>query len=167
MASICPVFKWLVCLVFKWHSKTRPFGIQPLFDHLNTRLVRYSDHYCIWVILTILCSTPFRLYASISGPGTSLRTATLRRRTWRWRPPWPMSFSRTISLSRSRTISLTRSRTGSSFRFLLSGSVFRARSRPESFFRSGTSAVTWPGTTFSWGRTTSTAGFFLRPEITN
>ena len=47
MASICPVFKWLGCLVFKWHSKTRPFGIQPLFDHSNTRRVRYSDPHCI------------------------------------------------------------------------------------------------------------------------
>ena len=42
MASICTVFKWLGCLLFKWHSKTRPFGIQPLFDHLNNKLVRYS-----------------------------------------------------------------------------------------------------------------------------
>ena len=24
-----------------------PFGIQPLFDHLNTRLVQYSDPHCI------------------------------------------------------------------------------------------------------------------------
>ena len=31
MVSICPVFKW--------HSNTRPFGIQPIFDRLNTRLV--------------------------------------------------------------------------------------------------------------------------------
>ena len=47
MASICPVFKWLGCLIFKWHLNTRPFSIQPLFDHLNTRLVRYSDPHCI------------------------------------------------------------------------------------------------------------------------
>ena len=46
MASICLVFKWLGCMVFKWHLKTRPFGIQPLFNHLNTRLVRYSDPHC-------------------------------------------------------------------------------------------------------------------------
>ena len=38
-----------VCPVFKRHSITGPFGIQPLFDHLNTRLVSvfrsplYSD----------------------------------------------------------------------------------------------------------------------------
>ena len=27
-----------ICLVFKWHSKTRPFGIQPLSDHLKNKL---------------------------------------------------------------------------------------------------------------------------------
>ena len=46
MASICLVFKCLGSTVFKWHSKTRPFGIQPLFDHLNTRLVWDSDPHC-------------------------------------------------------------------------------------------------------------------------
>ena len=46
MASICPVLKWLGCPVFKWYSNTWPFGIQPLFDHLNTKLVQYSDPYC-------------------------------------------------------------------------------------------------------------------------
>ena len=33
--------------VFKWHSKTGPFGIQPLFNHLNTKLVWYSGPHCI------------------------------------------------------------------------------------------------------------------------
>ena len=37
----------LGCPAFKWHSKTRPFGIQPLFYHLNTRLVQYLDLHCI------------------------------------------------------------------------------------------------------------------------
>ena len=37
----------LGCLAFKWHSKTRPFGIQPLYYHLNTRLVQYLDLHCI------------------------------------------------------------------------------------------------------------------------
>ena len=27
MASICPVFKWLGCPEFKWHLKTKSFGI--------------------------------------------------------------------------------------------------------------------------------------------
>ena len=45
--NICPLFKWLGCTVFKWNSKTRPFGIQPIFDHLNTRLARYSDPHCL------------------------------------------------------------------------------------------------------------------------
>ena len=45
--NICPLFKWLGCTVFKWNSKTRPFGIQPLFDHLNTRLAQYSDPHCL------------------------------------------------------------------------------------------------------------------------
>ena len=36
----------LSCTVFKWHLNTGPFDIQPLFDHLNTKLVGYSDpHY--------------------------------------------------------------------------------------------------------------------------
>ena len=38
MVSISPVFKW--------HSKTGPFGIWPLFDHLNTELDWYSDPHC-------------------------------------------------------------------------------------------------------------------------
>ena len=48
MAFICPVFIWLSCLVFKWHLTTRQFGIQPLFDHLNTEQVWYSDSHCFW-----------------------------------------------------------------------------------------------------------------------
>ena len=46
MASIFPVLKWSGCPVFKWHSKTTPFGIWPLCDHFNTRLVWYSDPHC-------------------------------------------------------------------------------------------------------------------------
>ena len=30
-----------------WNPTSGPFGIQPLFDHLNTQLVRYSDPHCI------------------------------------------------------------------------------------------------------------------------
>ena len=29
--------------VFKWHSNNGPFSNWTTFDHLNTRLVRYSD----------------------------------------------------------------------------------------------------------------------------
>ena len=44
-----------------------PFGIQPLFDHLNTRLVQYSDR-------------PLYLLHSISGPRVSvLSEATIKR----------------------------------------------------------------------------------------
>ena len=32
--------------MFKWHSKTGPFGYKTTFDHLNTRRVRYSDPHC-------------------------------------------------------------------------------------------------------------------------
>ena len=35
-----------ICLVFKWHLKTRPFGIRPLLDHSNTWQVRYSEPHC-------------------------------------------------------------------------------------------------------------------------
>ena len=42
MASICSVFKWSGCTVFK--NKT--FGIQSLFDHSITEPVRYSDPHC-------------------------------------------------------------------------------------------------------------------------
>ena len=48
--SICTIFKWLGCLVFKWHSKTRPFSS---FYHLNTEQVWYSDPH--WLLLR---STP-------------------------------------------------------------------------------------------------------------
>ena len=43
MATINSVFKRLGCSAFKWHLNTIPFGIQPLLDHLNTKLVWYSD----------------------------------------------------------------------------------------------------------------------------
>ena len=32
-----------ICPVFKWHSNTRSLGIRPIFNHLNTKLVHYSD----------------------------------------------------------------------------------------------------------------------------
>ena len=38
MASSYPVFKWSGFLVFKWDSNAGPFGILPLFDHLNTKV---------------------------------------------------------------------------------------------------------------------------------
>ena len=49
--------------VFKWHSNNGSFGDQTSFDHLNTRLARYSDplctelvrysgHYCILFMLS-------------------------------------------------------------------------------------------------------------------
>ena len=44
--SICPVFQWLRCPEFKWPLNTGPFGIQPHFDHVNTKLVWYSDPQC-------------------------------------------------------------------------------------------------------------------------
>ena len=37
----------LFCPVFRCHSKTRPFANRTTLGHLNTRLVRYSDGYCI------------------------------------------------------------------------------------------------------------------------
>ena len=42
MVSTCLVFKWFGYPVFKCHSKTRLFGIQPLLDHLNTELVQFQ-----------------------------------------------------------------------------------------------------------------------------
>ena len=47
-----PVFKWRSeyrtksSPVFKWHSNNGPFGDHTTFNHLNTRLVRYSDPHC-------------------------------------------------------------------------------------------------------------------------
>ena len=49
MRSICPVFKWLGCPVIKWHSNTGTLGIQPPFDHSNTKLVQYSDPHCTFI----------------------------------------------------------------------------------------------------------------------
>ena len=45
MMSICPVFKLSGCSVFK-RSKTGPFCVQPLFNHLNTKLVQYLNPHC-------------------------------------------------------------------------------------------------------------------------
>ena len=52
------VFKWWseyrtkFSLVFKWHSNKEPFSDQTTFDHLNNRLVWYSDPHCILVIFS-------------------------------------------------------------------------------------------------------------------
>ena len=40
-------FKWSGCPVFKWHSITGPFGVQPSFDHSNTKLAWYSHPLCV------------------------------------------------------------------------------------------------------------------------
>ena len=46
-----PVSKWWseywlkFTPVFKWHLDTRQYCNQTTYDHLNTRLVRYSDHH--------------------------------------------------------------------------------------------------------------------------
>ena len=39
----------LFSLVFRCHLNTRPFANRTTSDHLNTRLVRYSDGYCIHI----------------------------------------------------------------------------------------------------------------------
>ena len=63
------VFKWWseyrtkFSLVFKWHSDNRPFGDWTTFNHLNTRLVWYSDPHCTFekcflilqIVLNRLC----------------------------------------------------------------------------------------------------------------
>ena len=47
------VFKWCseyrtkFSPVFIWHSNNGPFRYRTAFDHLNTRLVQYSDPLCI------------------------------------------------------------------------------------------------------------------------
>ena len=50
MASICLVFKWSGCPVYKWHLNTRPFGIFSTFEYLTSWLIR-SPLYFIFVIL--------------------------------------------------------------------------------------------------------------------
>ena len=37
----------LFCPLFRCHLNTGPFDNRTIFDHLNTRLVRYSDGYCM------------------------------------------------------------------------------------------------------------------------
>ena len=43
---ICQLFKRSGCLAFRCHLNTKPFVIQPLFDHSNFELVWYSDPHC-------------------------------------------------------------------------------------------------------------------------
>ena len=38
----------LLSPVFRCHLNTGPFANRTTFDHLNTKLVRYSDGYCNW-----------------------------------------------------------------------------------------------------------------------
>ena len=54
-SSICTVFQWLGYPVFKWHSKT----IHPLFDHLKSQLVWYSDPHCLFLVLFLVSSANF------------------------------------------------------------------------------------------------------------
>ena len=88
MASICTVYKWLGCPVFKWHLKTRLFGIQPLFDHLNIRLVQYSDPHCNFFFSSIR-SPMSEITSPIESPSTHLEAGndrsefTQRIKTWR------------------------------------------------------------------------------------
>ena len=44
-----PLYKWWseFSWVFKWHLNTGPFSYRAIFDHLNTRMVWYSDPHCI------------------------------------------------------------------------------------------------------------------------
>ena len=57
-----PVFIWWsefrtkFSPIFKWHLNNGPFGDWTTFDHLNTRLVRYSDPHCTLVIFLVLWS---------------------------------------------------------------------------------------------------------------
>ena len=59
---LCPVFGCLCpvlglkCPVFKCHSNTGPFGNRMHFNHLKTRLVRFSDAYCIHQVCLVLRS---------------------------------------------------------------------------------------------------------------
>ena len=36
--------------VFKWHLNNGPFGDQTTFDHINSRLVQYSDPHCTGLV---------------------------------------------------------------------------------------------------------------------
>ena len=60
-----PVFKWCsqcqtkFSPVFKWHSNNGSFGDRTTFDHLNTRLVRYSDPHCIITLTSQLNESHF------------------------------------------------------------------------------------------------------------
>jgi hypothetical protein len=58
----CPVFIMVIripdhlktgqiSLVFGSCSNIGPFNNRTQIDHLNTRLIWFSDHYCIWIIL--------------------------------------------------------------------------------------------------------------------
>ena len=53
MVSICPVFKWLSCWVYRWHLHTGPFGVQPLFDHLNSNKLGIKIPYYISIYLSL------------------------------------------------------------------------------------------------------------------
>ena len=49
----------------------RPFDYQTTFDHLNTKLVRYSDPYCIQMVISCLIikwsgiHMPVKLFAQV------------------------------------------------------------------------------------------------------
>ena len=74
MASICSEFNWLCCPLFKWHSKTRPFGIQPLINHSNTRVVWYLLNFRFRAKMTFFSSTFFIwIHRSIGSVANTLK----------------------------------------------------------------------------------------------
>ena len=63
------VHKKTRCLVFKWHSNTERFGIQPLFHNFNTKLtslelVWYSDPHNLKISINFLFRLVYMLQQS-------------------------------------------------------------------------------------------------------
>ena len=74
------------------HSKTGPFDNQTCLDHLNTRLVQYSDGYSNDLVIRLVTDT-FFWFSKISGmsmPGIRFPTVFLFCSQWN-NPPPPLS----------------------------------------------------------------------------
>ena len=72
--------------LFKWHSNTRPVGIQLLYDHSSTRLAQYSDPRGIYSRQVSLCTG--RKHSSLNKCAPGKNACPQPGLRWRHESKW-------------------------------------------------------------------------------
>ena len=99
MAVICPDFYWLD---FRFHLKSGPFATQPLFSHLESRLVWISDPLFTGNIQNLNSLQPFQYAKSPTGRITMLDYYRTRYGVSLRDPGQPILISQPTSAERRR-----------------------------------------------------------------